>query len=103
MINIKTYPTDDLFSEAVVSIKDVLALTPEDRLQLAKEHPNYYVVDVAITDSQDYDEGVFLEWLFNKKGELKSYYKKDIMSCRKKRGIPVEGEDGFVDLTPYGY
>ena len=104
MINIKTYPTDDLFIyEAFVSIKDVLALTPTERLQLAKEHPNYYVVDVAVTDSQDYSEGMFLKFLFNKQGEMKSYYKKDIMRCRKRHGISVKGDNSFVDLTPYGY
>ena len=68
MITIKTYPYP--WPDIATTIKEVLALSPEDRLQLAKEQPDLYIVDAPVIDHEDYSEGTFMKFLLNKKGEL---------------------------------
>ena len=102
MITIKTYPYP--WPDIATTIKEVLALSPEDRLQLAKEQPDLYIVDAPVIDHEDYSEGTFMKFLLNKKGELAWFIgKRDILYYRKQHGIPVTGSCGYDDLTKFGY
>lgn len=104
MITIKTYTYEHPLFPIACCLKDVLALTPAERLQLAKEQPDTYIVDAPVVDHEDYSEGVFMKHAFNKKGELAWFIgKRDILYYRQKHGIPITGSVGYDDLTKFGY